>query len=426
MTLFMSRCSRKQRFNFLTVHAWPVVLLLGSLLLTFSRPGLASESVTRVYFGMHIHNADAGTAWPDLPFGAWRLWDAHVTWRDIQPEPARWAFKRLDRYVAMARITHTDLLLPLGLTPQWASSRPLERSSYAPGNAAEPRELSDWQRYVEAVVRRYAGRISAYEIWNEPNLSGFFSGDVDAMVRLTCEAYRIVKQADPKAIVVSPSATHQMEGIEWFELFLERGGRKCFDVVGFHFYTLAHEPPEKIVPLARKLHAVMEKHGIGKLPIWNTESGWYIANRRIPVGVRWRVLNDEEAAAYVARALILGWAEGIRRFYWYAWDDSKLGLLETENGTLKPAARAYAKTARWMDNIHGITCKPSNQDVMVCQMDGQGKHDWIVWSMKQKTKFSIPPNWRSARIETLKGYTGKLHGHRLLELDGSPVLVSLE
>lgn len=384
----------------------------------------AGENVSKQYFGMHIHNADAGTQWPDVPFGSWRLWDANVSWRDIQPEKDRWNFSRLDMDVAMGKLTQTELLLPLGLTPPWASSRPTEKSSYSPGNAAEPRLLEDWDRYVETIARRYKGRIAAYEIWNEPNEAGFFSGDLDSLVNLTCRAYRIIKEVDPKALLVSPSATHGSQGIEWFNKFVERGGKGCFDVIGFHFYTLAHEPPEMISPLAKKLRAVMAKNGLESLPIWNTESGWYIANAHKPITVPWHVLDDKTASAYVARALILGWAEGIRRFYWYAWDDGNLGLFDTQERLPKPATRAFTQVANWMRGATSVTCSAMSLEVVVCELSFEGNRRWALWSTGRETNFKPPSVWSANQYETLTGERISISSGTPIKLGALPILVS--
>ena len=383
----------------------------------------AGERVSNLYFGLHIHNADAGTRWPDIPFGSWRLWDANVSWRDIQASKERWDFSRLDLDVAMGGITHTELLLPLGLTPQWASSRPMERSSYSLGNAAEPRSMEDWNLYVETVARRYVGRIAAYEIWNEPNDPGFFSGDLDSLVRLTCNAYRIIKRVDPSALVVSPSATHQAKGIEWLRNFIERGGKGCFDVVGFHFYTLAHEPPERILPLATQLRELTRRHGLEGLEIWNTESGWYIVNAHRAITVPWHVLDDNLASAYVARALILGWSATIRRFYWYAWDDGNLGLFDTQEKMPKPAARAYARVANWMRNAKSISCSNSSNGVTICQLDFNGNRKWAAWSTEQELDFKLPTAWSANQFESLAGERVDLRPGESVKLGASPILI---
>ena len=80
---------------------------------------------------MHIHGMvvprpglKEPTPWPSVPFGAWRLWDAYVGWPQLEPKQGTWNFSTLDKYVALAEAHNVEILLPLGLTPEWASARP--------------------------------------------------------------------------------------------------------------------------------------------------------------------------------------------------------------------------------------------------------------------------------------------------------------
>jgi len=85
---------------------------------------------------MHFHHLGSTTPWPDVPINQWRLWDAYVAWPNLEPAKGQWRFATLDRYVSLAAEHHVGLLLPLGLSPGWASARPLEKSTYQPGAAA--------------------------------------------------------------------------------------------------------------------------------------------------------------------------------------------------------------------------------------------------------------------------------------------------
>ncbi len=117
-----------------------------------------AQPVDAAFFGMHIHHAASGTAWPAVPFVGWRLWDAGVAWPQVEPARGRWDFTELDRYTRLANEHHVVILLTLGLTPVWASSRPQQASAYSDGNAAEPRQLSDWEENMFASLPiRYKG-----------------------------------------------------------------------------------------------------------------------------------------------------------------------------------------------------------------------------------------------------------------------------
>jgi hypothetical protein len=312
--------------------------------------GAANDApVPREYFGLHIHRADQGTAWPAVPFGSWRLWDSYVGWAQLEPKNGQWDFTRLDRYVAMAGLTKVDILLPLAMTPRWASARPGEPSAYQPGNVAEPAKLADWTNYVSTVGARYKGKIKHYEVWNEPSDKTHYSGDLATLVKLTCEARRVLKEIDPAIKLVSPASAGGGLHIEFLDKFLAAGGAKCVDIVAHHFYVFK-ESPEAMIPLIRGVKKLMAANGVGHLPLWNTETGYWIENgdgTKAPESFTrggWKQLEPtKEAGEYITRAFLVARAEGVDRFFWYAWDNRAMGLIEPSNGQLKPAA-AYWKT----------------------------------------------------------------------------------
>lgn len=388
-----------------------------------------------LYVGMHIHRADAGTKWPDVNFGSWRLWDALVAWPNLEPERGRWDFSRLDRYVAIARLTHVEILLPLGLSPGWASARPSEKSSYGLGNAAEPRDMNDWRDYIRSVATRYKGRIRDYEIWNEVNEPGFFTGTPEKLVELTCEAQRILKSVSPDNRLVSPSMVGLARAPELLGVFLEKGGKSCIDIVGFHFYV-PKGPPEALLPLVLRVKSVMQKAGVGHLPLWNTEAGWWIKNDDgTPTGVDPEWLNRISAAesgSWVARSLILGRAAGLERFYWYAWDNKSMGLIEPSNGAYKPGARALASVAVWLEGNATVACS-TNQTRWTCQVHRQGggevdSEELIVWDTARQSMFSVPEGKRVWSINHLDGSTDSettLENLRGIPISSFPVRLTL-
>jgi hypothetical protein len=112
----------------------------------------------------------------------------------LQPQKSTWKLSLLDHYLTVAEQQHVDLIVPLALSPAWASARPREHSAYSPGNAAEPRNSDDRRDYVATVVDHCKGRVGYYEIRNEPNSKDFFSGSPEQLVSLAREAYRIIKE----------------------------------------------------------------------------------------------------------------------------------------------------------------------------------------------------------------------------------------
>jgi hypothetical protein len=357
-------------------------------------PG-SSLPVDAAFFGMHIHHAADGTAWPAVPFADWRLWDAGVSWPQLEPAPGKWNFNLLDRYAQIAAERHVEILLTLGLTPAWASARPDEPSAYRNGNAAEPRRLSDWETYVRTVATRYKGVIHSYEIWNEPNVKGTFTGNIQAMLELSRAAYRVLKSIDPTVTVVSPSAT-TADGVPWLDAFLQQGSCQYTDVIGYHFYVTP-QPPEALIALIQQVKTSLRHHGCENKPVWNTELGWAKPAQ---------FTSEEEAAGYLMRAYLLNWLLGVRRCYWYAWDNhnwSTLDLTSREDNRITRAGAAYGVLHGWLIGAVLRSCDRNPSGIWTCQLERASSTDRVLWSDRGEQPFAVPSSWHVVRISTWTG-----------------------
>jgi hypothetical protein len=237
--------------------------------------------VPPVYFGLHIHHLWQDTGWPDIPFGTWRLWDAHVLWAYLEPSPGKYDFELLDRYVQVANQHGVELVLTLQGPPTWASARPAEVPVHQgggkglPGSAAEPKSFSTWEDFVRAVASRYRGKIKYYELWNEPMSRPYFSGTPEQMVALAKSASAILKQIDPENKLLSPPVSGDSNGLEWLSKFLSAGGGQYVDIYGFHFYVGG--VPEQAIPKVQSARVLLRQFGQDQKPMWNTEAGWQIS-----------------------------------------------------------------------------------------------------------------------------------------------------
>src|ERR1700733_6683141 len=358
-----------------------------------------SQPIPLNYFGMHIHltvtanGMDPLRPWPSVPIPELRLWDAGVAWPNIEPRKGAWNFSELDVYLNLAEEHKTNVLLTIGLSPGWASARPAEPSISRPGLAAEPRDLEDWRTYVATVATHCKGRVGEYEIWNEPNLKGYWTGDVDKLILLTREASEIIRRVDPQAIIVSPSATGSY-GTKWLAEFLSKGGGQYVDVIGYHFYVNP-EPPEAMVPIIQDVRQIMNDHGAGGKPLWNTELGW---SKPKPFP------SDELAGAYLARAYILNWVTGVERLYWYGWDNHGWVSIETteaDNRTLKPAGKAYGILQQWLVGSRIVECSADADHTWTCELNRRGTPRWIVWNVDRTEPFVPPVSWHARRVTPL-------------------------
>ncbi len=70
-------------------------------------------------------------------------------------------------------------------------------------------EKEGWANYVTALVNRYKDKVEYYEIWNEPDLTGFWKHGVNATEygQFAVDTAKAVKQADPKAKIIGFGTT---------------------------------------------------------------------------------------------------------------------------------------------------------------------------------------------------------------------------
>lgn len=380
--------------------------------LTLLPPG-GDALFERAYFGLHVHNEGAARHWPEIGIGSLRLWDADVSWAYLERVQGRFDFRRLDEYLDWAKARGVEVLLPLGVTPPWASARPQEDGAYGKGTAAEPADIDSWRRYVRAVATHAKGRVAAYQVWNEANERIFFSGTPAALAQLMVAAAEEVRRVDAGAKLVAPSAVGLDDRVLWPSRLLRQDSAnvtaKAVDAVAFHLYHSGH-PPEAMIAPVQRLRAAQAAAGLGHLPLWNTESGYWMPN----VMVEWspderrNMIGEDLAAAFLPRDLILARALGVERFFWYAWDGSKMGLISPLTKRLRAPALAYGQCIR---ALAGATLQR-------CARAANG-----VWTAQLRAADGAPLQalWldATAGVEKLRVATPLAGARRSLLLDGS-------
>lgn len=425
--------NKRKIFHFLVLVLFTIGTVVGCGGINWGRPSgdATGPTIPATLFGMHMHrvattgtyasdrNIKRLTPWPAVPFGSWRLMAAYVEWFELEPEQNQWNFEILDKSVALAEENNVQILLPLGLSPRWASARPDEPSIYGPGKAAEPKNIEDWRNYVRTVATRYKGRIRYYELWNEANWDNFFTGSIEKMLELSREAYKTLKEVDPEIVVVSPSAANLAfkgnKGLIWLDEYLAKGGGEYADAIGYHFYINV-KPPETLVPLISEVREIMTKYEQGDKELWNTEAGWPGSQTS---------LSDEEMAAYVARVYILNWDGGVRRFYWYSWDNrgTSVPMVEDDRTTLTAAAKAYAETYNWLVGARMSPCETNGDKTWTCKLSrDRGYTGWIVWNPERELTFELPEDWEVKQVRNLKGEKRNLDENKI-NIGSAPLLL---
>lgn len=206
-----------------------------------------------------------------------------IPWNNVEPANNFFYWAKVDAIVNAADARGMGILGVLNSTPAWA---------VAPGRppvASPPASNAEYAQFVSAVAQRYAGKISAYEVWNEPNAATFWNPAPDpaAYTQLLQAAYPAIKAADPNATViggvvgwVTDYPGLAISPAKYVQGMYAAGAQGYFDALSYHPYQYQvpfgqgtpYGPASPINQLTA-MHQTMVANGDGAKQIWATEYG---------------------------------------------------------------------------------------------------------------------------------------------------------
>ncbi len=255
-----------------------------------------------------------------------------IYWRDFEPVEGQIDFATLDNIVDTVHNAGLNLMLTITAAPEWA------RTSVNENGPSD--DFNKYATFVSALASRYASKVQAYQIWNEPNLRREWNSTSQAIgaasyIQLLSTAYTAIKTADPNAIVVSAglSPTGFNDGVnavndrQFLTDLYAVGLASVSDAIGAHPLGWAN-PPDSLcceAPVGVATHYqdtsfffrntlsdyrnIMIAAGDGSTPIWVTKFGWgtsedTAAPPETQVFITYTSLGEQ--AIYVPRAFELG------------------------------------------------------------------------------------------------------------------------
>lgn len=275
-----------------------------------------------------------------------------LAWSAVQPTPDEYHWEDYDYLVSIAEGFGFELMPIIGFSTRWASSTK-KANDWTDWFFAPPSTHAyAWFAYQAA--SRYAGRVRAWEIWNEPNAGIYWRPEPDPAryTELLKNAYLAIKYAAPSAVVVLGGLANDESSYQpdyaWYppEEFLraiyDYGGSPYFDVVSRHPYTHPSEGVSAFSARLRSVRLVMEEMGEEKKPIWLTEIG-YAASSDLGV-------TESEQSRWLVKCLgAVQQTDFVSTVFWYNLRDTgsdpsnweqNLGLIAYD-WTIEPDFLAY-------------------------------------------------------------------------------------
>lgn len=341
-------------------------------------PVVQPRLLSTEFFGMHAISTPPSRI-PGV--ASIRLWDTDTTWRVLNPKRGVFHWRTLDDRVAAAERSGTSVLLVLGATPEWAA-RSLDAAD-APwlgsGSASPPKRMRDWSAFVTAVVKRYAGRIEAYQVWNEPADRIFWRGSDATLARMTRDVYDTVRSIDPDAMVVAaPFVVRKKHWQADASTYLAAlaGQRWPVDVLAFHGYASGAPSPAAHRNAIAQVGQFLAASSAPPLPLWETEVNYPEQSAQsAPVGA-------STERSWLARTYLDAVRMGVDRVYWYAYAAVPDFLaVDIRSPAVSPA---FAAVSAWMTDAYFVGCTDDWQslvDVTGCAfVDREGRPSVALWS----------------------------------------------
>ncbi|WP_354697384.1 hypothetical protein DSM112329_03009 [Paraconexibacter sp. AEG42_29] len=245
-----------------------------------------------------------------------------LDWAGLEPlrrgEYAGWYLSRVDALVSRAAARGVKVLLTPLRTPCWAAVPPADGSSLcaaaAGGQAAAvtpPADPATYGQFAAFLARRYGSRLAGIEVWNEPNLTSFWSAPDAALAyaRLLKAAYPLIKRAAPATPVLAGALAGG--DAAFLQRLYDAGINGFYDVLSVHPYNDGRDPEALIdarwasatfLQGLRAIRAARDARG-DRTPVWLSELGWNTSTLR---GSLWLDgVSPDQQADYLVRSLAM-------------------------------------------------------------------------------------------------------------------------
>jgi hypothetical protein len=268
-----------------------------------------------------------------------------IPWAGINPVPGYYNWSQDDYLINAADARGMGVLAVITTTPGWAND------PSAPGVYGHPASPADFGTFAGLAAQRYAGKVGAYEIWNEPNAAPYYGPQPDpaGYTQLLKAAYPAIKAADPAATViggvVGSTVTYEnltLNPVTFVDEMYQDGAQGYFDALSFHPYQYTTPfsaggiyPDSPINQLA-DIRELMVANGDTGKTIWASEYGEPTS-----------VAGDAQQAAYL-QDMLTTWRtlNYTGPAFVYTLEDTQTGSTNPEDtlglirddGTWKPAA----------------------------------------------------------------------------------------
>ncbi|TBO30360.1 hypothetical protein EYS42_11760 [Aquabacterium lacunae] len=313
-------------------------------------------------------------------------------WRIVEKQKGKYDWRALDRLVNTAHKEGVRLLPIVHYAPAWALPD-LHKADDVYELAPSPDHLGDYARFLKASIERYGPQgnapitwtpITHWQVWNEPNVKMFWGPKPDA--RAFTALYKVVHEhlRPVRARIQLVHAGLAKPDIEFMWQLWEANPAhgETFDVMAVHSYLFhwwdgireaeAMDKDDRKASAMGFVGSIDDPGFLGKVfniqlfmtlrksggkPIWITEMGYFVSNKRLGVDEAGQARRLQQDLSFVTQRLTdrpygtgaRSIPTGVQRVYWFALEDypspdgmGSFGVYRPD-GSLRPAGDALRR-----------------------------------------------------------------------------------
>lgn len=224
-------------------------------------------------------------------------------------------------------------------------------------------QMDTWLNFVDATVRYFMVNITYWEIWNEPNLDGFWSGTDEEFFNLLNKTIRLIRSINPDLKIISPGISgHDPKYLDAMISYIGSADfNEYIDILAFHPYS--GSSAQSIRTKINEVWDVVHRHNFSG-DVWITEVGY-------STQVSTETALDELPGQFfiqtreLIKSFSISLAQNISMVVWYCysdwWDINRtygeacFGIIyrpdfDTFHWEYKPSGYLYRKLSRMLTN----------------------------------------------------------------------------
>ena len=280
-------------------------------------------------------------------------------------------------------------------------------------------------KFASDLVSHYKDNNIIFEIWNEPNLRGFWhENDTNKSntVEMGKEYADLIKVAVPAMKKANPDCRVAIcsisclwsDSFRWFNSVVENGGLDCgADYISVHPYGFTF-PEASMMDGYPVIWATLEKEGHEEMGIINSEVGFEL-NYLIQHGATAENALDVQAWCFVRQNMVDRMA-GIAYSNWYEFSDAQWGMIE-DNLAIRPshtAAKVLSSELNGYKYLYRVELDKDEDYALVFGNDA-GEKKMVAWTSPTK---AMPSDGKISVVHEVSIPVGVTGSHKITETLG--------